>query len=733
MSPTDSPPAQSDETTPTKPRRFVPEVVETTTKSSSKTNRRNDHSPAEGENASKSAKVRGGDSEPNPTRPSSLQSQSEKDGDTPKPRRFVPQVTEVTHKSSKDRGEPEVQPGHVRFIPQPMETTYRSNRTSASGNGSQSSADTSMQSETKEARKWAPEMLNTAKRSRRAGVSHETSEDFRTEQGHNLHAREHQKHIAGHANRANSNPVIYGSGESGHGAADPSKVPPEMRRQIAPLDGSSGSRSSSLNQSRTSSFRCPDLETIESSGSDCESDHSSPSCSPGRDSAITASESSSFHDFHKYATRSRESVDEHFGNYLLQLEARRAQEKLQEEALAAFPNSDFHEPVQHYVNDDHDSEEFEDRPVTWEAFEDGEDIAMSASYRRESTRVPWEREEAQRHAEQQELERRANQTTAKKLSASPWWNAAPRYVSPRRPDNEIRSMRDRARPPMLGDELVFPRSASPEHARFDVTQGSCKYRREMCSLTDGAQAKMERSEDGLWNTSALTAQSTVYYNSRSSTNNTPNKKCLWGGFCVQNAPNSIDHNELQLLGTSGGLITPNVEHNIDPFSQSFAGHSANPLQRPPTPPTETDSPANTHDIDIFVSEPDDLDDQIERDFPDSFVTQVYNYLSLGYPALARPFDDELAKVSGIAVSALREDDVRAKASPRGYIRLTPDFEGGASRVHDGRNDSEETVCVRWTALRLYVREWAKQEKTVAGFDASGENWGAAARRGSWGL
>jgi len=79
---------------------------------------------------------------------------------------------------------------------------------------------------------------------------------------------------------------------------------------------------------------------------------------------------------YKHATRIRESVDETFSRYLLELEGRKAQAKLQEQALAAFPNSDIHEPVAHFMNgeSEDEDEEMDDRPATWEGHDEDEYI-----------------------------------------------------------------------------------------------------------------------------------------------------------------------------------------------------------------------------------------------------------------------------------------------------------------------------------------------------------------------
>jgi len=119
---------------------------------------------------------------------------------------------------------------------------------------------------------------------------------------------------------------------------------------------------------------------------------------------------------------------------------------------------------------------------------------------------------------------------------------------------------------------------------------------------------------------------------------------------------------------------------------------------------------------------------MDTEYPDTFITQVFNYLSLGYPTLARPFDEELSKISRMPMSDLRHDDVVAKSMPKGYIRLGDDFEG-----RDDGTDQElvDGGCARWKALKIYVKEWARQEKGMAPMENAGSNFGTAPRRGSW--
>lgn len=478
----------------------------------------------------------------------------------------------------------------------------------------------------------------------------------------------------------------------------------------------------------------PDLETIESS----ESEPSNPpslSSSPSADGSPFTTSDSAISELYKHATRIRESVDEGVANYLLQIEARRAEEKMREQALAAFPNSDFHEPVEHYVDEEEDSDEMEidDRPATWEGH-DEEEFGLPKSRHRESTNVNWELREMQNHHEQLEQERNAAKTTQRRKSTqqSPWWNPAAQDFASEGDgrDPEMIKMRDRARPPMLGGDIRFPRSASPEPARFDVTQGSHTLRSQMCYLSE--QSAANEDHEGLWGNQPHKGPS--QHSHRSS-----NGQGLWGGFCVD------DHKDQGGLSPpvgQTGLMTPRIESG-NPFEsmslfqppkvQHEEHHHPSDIKAPvPIPPDIvlplTPPESDSLNIDGVLKSDQELDDLMKESYPDSFITQVYNYLSLGYPTLARPFDEELSKISGIPLKELRHDDIIAKNMPKGYIRLGDDFEG--------RGDGTDQVlqpggCKRWDALKLYIREWAKQEKNMVRKESMAGNWGTGARRGSW--
>ena len=702
-----------------KPRRFAVEPVSTEHKSSK----------AKGEEEEK-PKPRRFAPEPVETSQKSNRDASEAD-DKPKARRFAPQLVEETPSRHGSRYNTNAdKPGHIRFSPQLAEPTFRTNRRQVDDDGANGNNGT----EARSPRKFAPVLVDTARRSRRAGDDKPAlSQHDKTEAGHYLHAREHRRHIRGDKTPVGEGVEGAGAGvlpQDGHlNSANLLALHPELRREVAPLDGSAPRRLSMASQ-RSHSFRCPELDTIDSSESEPVSQTSSLSSSPNQGSPITGSDSS-FNDVYKHATRRRESIDETFQQYLLQLEAKKAQQRLEEQALAAFANSDYHEPVAHYVMDDGGSDdmEIEDRPVTWASYD--EEVLLSMARRRESTaKVTWEQLEMQRHAERLEQERNAAKTTAKRPTQSPWWNPDAAFGLGDY-DQELQSMQDRARPPMLGSDLVFPRCPSPEPARFDVTQGSDVLRNQMCYLTEHVEAgKRSEEEPGLWHASETEDRYVANARSVLSISSKSTNKGLWGGFCVDDGQSSAAGG-LNVPRGPTGLMTPAVEHTTNPFEQSFAvPGNAVPmgigLKTPDTPPRSLrDGDLGT--IDGILNAEQDLDETMENDYPDSFITQVYNYLSLGYPSLAKPFDEELSKISRIPIAELRQDDKKAKTMPKGYIRLGPDFEGG------GGEGATAQSCMRWQALKLYIREWARQEKDMVKVDGPGGNWGTTARRGSWGI
>lgn len=742
---------EEDTNTTPKPRRFAPEPVEHSVKSSK------DAKPASPEKEEKRKARRFA---PEPVEHSVKSSKDGKNGDPepepepkPKPRRFAPQMVEETMKSSKDV---KTEKSHVKFMPEPIATTFGSNRKSKQDDTNESKSGS---------RKFAPILLDTAKRSRRATDREPAlSPSDKTESGYSLHAREYRRHITGEITPAPGSAVGSedGDSQSEYSLSPTSDRPGLRRRSQSPLDGSPGVRAACLMPHRQHSYHMPDLDTIESSESEPEPSPRSLSPKPNgvEGSPITASASGDSLEFYKHATRIRESVDENFTQYLLEVERKKAQKRLEEQALAAYPNPDFgYEAPRHYgINDDDDQSsedmEIEERPVTWEGHEDD---LVEMSRRESTTKGNWEQMEMQRHAEEAQQERNANKTTAAKKPSerpSPWWNPATTLQKEEEADKELRSMRDRARPPMLGSDIVFPRCPSPEPARFDVTQGPATLRNQMCYLTEAVEYERSRSgeDGGLWrgvNANVRTPAQTGEKRKSSATPTRPSSsskkspdsaaKGLWGGFCVDDG--SASPSKKATVGALGvpsqptGLKTPKPETAGagNPFEKSFAAPlapktgPAGGVSTPPTPPASVKE-SDLGRIDSVLQLEKEIDRVMETEFTDAFITQVYNYLSLGYPSLARPFDEELSKISRFSMAELRSDDVKARNSPRGYIRLGSDFEGG------GGEGMVEEECVRWRALKRYVREWAKQERGASAWAAEGAgNWGTGARRGSWAI
>jgi hypothetical protein len=143
---------------------------------------------------------------------------------------------------------------------------------------------------------------------------------------------------------------------------------------------------------------------------------------------------------------------------------------------------------------------------------------------------------------------------------------------------------------------------------------------------------------------------------------------------------------------------------------------------PPSPPPSNSGMASLDEKLEFELE---KEKNIELEFDNAFVTQVYNYLSLGYPSMARKYDAELSKISHIPIVDLRRDDELPSA--RGYIRLGEDDEHGGTNVEG----IKEVDCWRWKALRLYIREWARQQPFMNKKENIMGGFGVTIRKGSW--
>ncbi|KAF9889479.1 hypothetical protein FE257_007188 [Aspergillus nanangensis] len=356
-------------------------------------------------------------------------------------------------------------------------------------------------------------------------------------------------------------------------------------------------------EARRHSFRVPDLPAIPSSCSEASevSDSSSRSASPGAVSCEILTQS-------RFGESRRESCDEDFAKYLLSIAARSAERELKDQALAAFPNEQVYQPVDHFAID----REEEDTPPEEQISYGG---AAHLRHRRASSAdLSFELEYMRRHKEEAEMRHRAMAGTGYHIlshtnlptgqSSDPIDTRLVDNFNRERERESPRKMHTKS-PPMLGGDLVFTQSLSPQTTICE-------------SLTPKFENRMH------------TPQPTE-------------------SACFQDIAK----------------------------------------QRPPQ-------------------------ESLDSEINDGFVTQIYNYLSIGYPCVARYYDHELSKVSGISLADLRRDDLNMNA--KGYV-------GVSERSHSDEESGNE-ACMRWIALRLYIYEWAKQFPTMAEGDNDFTTWGA---------
>jgi hypothetical protein len=133
---------------------------------------------------------------------------------------------------------------------------------------------------------------------------------------------------------------------------------------------------------------------------------------------------------------------------LLSLAARSAQKQLREQALAAFPNEQVYEPVDHFAIDEDDSGSEEEGSSSHIKYH------HIKSRRQSSADLSWELEYMRHHKEEAEMRLRAMMTFGQQ---EPSQNQKKKGPSP----------------PMLGNDIVLPQSLSPkgticEHPHIDT-------------------------------------------------------------------------------------------------------------------------------------------------------------------------------------------------------------------------------------------------------------------------
>ncbi|KAK7424248.1 hypothetical protein QQX98_000516 [Neonectria punicea] len=260
-------------------------------------------------------------------------------------------------------------------------------------------------------------------------------------------------------------------------------------------------------------------------------------------------------------------------------------------------------------------------------------------------------------------------------------------------------------PPMLGKDLVFRRCPSPKQTKLEPDH----------PFADRHAEERYRDVSG--------------------------QKGLWRGYCYRSESNEeylvpADLHAPHMLGTLQPPATPGYP-GVAHFAHFDMGMRDEPAFLDSSTADDEDldaaelrgrsrEPQGLHvlhgfrGIDRRLQKQNnlaELDDKISQEFDDTFVTQVYNYLSLGYPAMARSYDEELSQISLMSISDLEKDD--AKQLAQGHLVEAEDL------------TPREQRCPRWKALRSYITEWARQHPDLDNLDPMA--WGVRERRGSWAI
>lgn len=569
-----------------------------------------------------------------------------------------------------------------KFLPQPIETSTKNSKTSVTSNQPDKPRITSphrtlpqpidSSKTSSKTRKFAPQLMGTARRSRkRTDTLPAILPSDKTD--------EHEPHELLHTPKhLRPSPV------------PPVNSPTASTEQVPQLHESRFSSSNLANRAtRRHSFRVPELARIASSESEDEPNSSSPPSAP----AVHLGET----EHYRHATRIRESVDDRSSGYLLALAAKTAEKQLREQVLAAYPNEHDHEPVDHFAVDrDSDAEEGGSKM-------EKSGRRQAVPHKRDSD-VHWDTTQSQAHRDKLRQDEKNPRGTVnvdwnkRKIPQGPFVDAGKTAMFAKvaqgrdkgADKQEWQEMRKAASPPMAGGDLQFPKCISPRQTRLDagIYPLSAK-----CARPRSPSAE----HSGLWTPGGGASRQ-------------GSSSGLWMGVCAASAQETPAPARI----IQSGLLTPGVERD-DPFTQALESKQQLPL----SPPSSFESGASGMDH-ILAREK-----SIDLEFDDTFVTQIYNYLSLGYPSLARKFDHELSKITKVPVEILRQDDCNANA--KGYV-------GAPEGTGSDLRGMQESQCERWIALRLYVREWARQHPhMLTRDDGANKDWGAIARKGSWAI
>ncbi|MCJ1306750.1 hypothetical protein MMC25_000393 [Agyrium rufum] len=643
------------------------------------------------------------------------------------PRRFKPQLEETS--SSSTRKSPRTSPPpSAKSLPKtPLSSSPPSHHPPSRSSPSQQPPKT---------RRFAPQLIETTKRTKKKGdtlPAHLPSDKTDLSPGDATYQPRHAR------------------------VAKPTNLPAAPENQTLnvttnePPESRFSSQVLARKAPRRTSFRTPHLEPIQSDpNSDDSNDSNCPSLS------TSPSIRSEQQELQKTMSRARETCDDRFSGYFLALAAKAAQKQLREQAMAAYINENITDHVDHFAIDNESDLTSDEAEGVGRLTPDTR--SRMPSDRRDSS-GGWDAAEMRKHREMLKEQRKAYQNTEadQPVRISPSSHAPETRGEPLPvgfipfpnlppPVDEMRQMRNAASPPMLGRDILFPKSLSPQSTKIETDQ-------KPRSHHNSRGETVSRANSGLWTPPAAASAVASHESSEISI-------CgLWNGVCHGSDVDLSKNFANKMLQV--GLMTPRVERD-DPFSASLLGFS-NPLAMTPMteaprtsskhllPPTPTYSgdlgqTQAVHDaVDSTVHLSQRLEDRLDEEFDDNFVTQVYNYLSIGYPSMARKYDHELSKISGISVRDLRGDDKRQNS--KGYVgvleTLPPPPHNGCTMdvIMEVVADAVENVddaasdCARWRALRLYVREWGRQQPLMRQSVGLGAEWGRGARfrKGSWGI
>ncbi|KAL5606985.1 hypothetical protein BROUX41_003352 [Berkeleyomyces rouxiae] len=241
-------------------------------------------------------------------------------------------------------------------------------------------------------------------------------------------------------------------------------------------------------------------------------------------------------------------------------------------------------------------------------------------------------------------------------------------------------------PPMLGKEITFRMCPSPKGT---ITQESSETCHQVAPIVIEGPCGYDKfsTPPGLWRGSCLRSESS--------------EKTTY-------VPAGAPTHEMY-LATPTEPLSP----SYDPFSAAFGACNS---PRAKKEYMFAQNRVRREAADIRAKEKARIELRVRDEFDDLFVTQVFNYLSLGYPPTAQAFDQELSKISKVPVEELSRDDEHR-------MKTLKTFDSEAHTI------PEDQRCVRWKALKLYIFEWGRQHPDLD--NCRPMAWGMRERRGSW--